>query len=74
LGVQSIAGDRLGPIITVLVKHGASARGKDEHVNRKAVGNSTNVLESPPLLQCGLARSHALKQATWGPCFTRTVM
>jgi len=32
-----------------------------------------NVVESQ-LFQCVLARSRALKQLTWGPCLTRTVL
>ena len=48
--------------ITVLVEHVQSS---------EAFGQ---MCSKATLFQCGSARSHALKQGTWGPCLTRTVL
>ena len=60
--------------MTVVVKHGPAAYERDEHVNRKAVGNFQKRGLKSTFPVRFFPRSRALKQDTWVPYLTSTVI
>jgi len=56
---------------SILILRSSSNREPSHVQSSEAFGQ---MCSKATLFQCGSARSHALKQGTWGPCLTRTVL